>query len=122
MAEDDSYLAPEVLEHIRITVMDWSHAYRESSPADIRVVSTNRDDATELLSPGVRSELDPCYLVLLEGYFRVSWTLKLPEATRVWAALKIDPRSMSVGSFTVRPLEDFPSRPLSDLGTVYVLA
>ncbi|MFH8737944.1 hypothetical protein [Streptomyces sp. NPDC017964] len=117
----DSYISPATLEQIRGVVVEWSRTWGEVSPSNIRVVSTNRDDAAELLRPGVRSEPAPCYLVFLEGCFRIAWTLKLPDTTKAWAALHIDPRFMSATSYTVRPLDDVPVRQMSDLGTVYAL-
>lgn len=119
MSADDSAISPDTLKQISHAIHGWSSAYGEDSPENIRVVSTNRDDAVTLIRPGGSSEMEACFLVFLEGCFRISWTLKQPEATKVWAALMIDPRFMHVGAFTVRPLDQKPIQCMSDLGTVY---
>ncbi|WP_148312619.1 hypothetical protein [Streptomyces noursei] len=111
------------LARVRETVQAWARACGEPHPKNVRVVYTTRDAAAGLLHPGVRSDLNPCYFVTLEGWFDLPVPEDAPRRTGPWAALCINPESMKISPYTVRPQGDaLPDLPMGRLGTVHTLA
>ncbi|MER6441256.1 hypothetical protein ABT275_33465 [Streptomyces sp. NPDC001185] len=80
-------------------------------------MSTTRDRAMRLLYSTVGSTDEPVFLLTCRGDFsRLRETGKSVHG--VWAALFIDPVTLDVRSYTVRPWDFIPDVDLSALGAV----
>lgn len=95
-------------------VVEWAAEWGEEEPRDILMVVTTHEAATQWLhGPQTWSRPDQVCFAVVQGAFRQR------GRTGDWAALFIDPVTFRVVTFTVRPLEAVPDRPLGQLGTVH---
>ncbi|MEU1502778.1 hypothetical protein [Streptomyces sp. NPDC005732] len=95
----------------------WASEWGEENPQEMQWVSTTRDQAMRLLYSTVASTDEPAFLLTCRGDFsRLRETGKSTHG--VWAALFIDPVTMEVRSYTVRPWDFIPDVDLSVLGPI----
>ncbi|MFF1285432.1 hypothetical protein ACFVY4_32540 [Streptomyces sp. NPDC058299] len=106
----------QLLDRVGEAVLEWAVEWGEQEARNVLMVVTTHEAATQWLhGPQTWSRPDRVYFATVQGTFQQR------GRSGEWAALFVDPITFRVVTFTVRPLEAVPNRPLGQLGTVHRL-